>query len=427
MRWLPLLLLASRALADHDPDHKRGALPSSDARTTELSDIRTKLDTMFAHRLEKEQRYKLDEDALFVDAGKALQAATTWMQYDAAIYALLAKFHDGHLSYHPPSTAAPSRGYDPYVLGFTTRLGGDRLFVATAEPDAPVKVGDEITAVDGVAIADVLAREVAHRAWSRPEQAKTEWALTWTSVLYPHGDPPRQRTVTIAKTIVAIAPHARGEKLEKIAVQLDGDLALVRIATMDRHGDDIDAVLAKARGAKAIVMDLRGVRGGVDIVGDRVVADLGEGTLALGSFRALVPAETIAKRPRWKHLVAGADGYSADEPITVQGQPAGQGFHGKLVVMIDAACASTCESVVAALRADLHATLVGETTAGSSGAPVEVKLASGGSIAIPTWNLRSAEGKAIESEGVSPDVIAVPSAKDPDPVPSVSRALVRKP
>jgi C-terminal processing protease CtpA/Prc len=76
-------------------------------------------------------------------------------------------------------------------------------------------------------------------------------------------------------------------------------------------------------------------------------------------------------------------------------------------VIVDAACASTCEVIAAALRADLGAVIVGETTGGSSGAPVSINLPQSRSVvAIPTWNLLSAEAKPIEDLGVVPDVTA---------------------
>src|SRR5206468_12474898 len=143
--------------------------------------------------------------------------------------------------------------------------------------------------------------------------------------------------------------------------------------------------LATARASKGIVLDLRGDRGGIDIVGYRVVADLVEGTAQLGTYRVLAAEETLARRPKWKDFVAGPDGWTAPMPLTVAGLPAGQGFHGKIAVVVDAGCASTCEIVAAALRADLHAVIVGEVTAGGSGAPVEVTLpASRGNLSIPT-------------------------------------------
>ncbi len=398
----------------HDPDHARGALPPAEARRTELATIRKSLDGMYAHRVDKLRRNALDEDALFADLETRLSAALTWVQYDAAIYDALARFHDGHLTYHPPATAAPARGYDSYYLGFTTVLAGTHLLVATG-----ASAGDEITAIDGVPVARLLDRAVAGRVWSRPESARTDFARTWTQVLYPKDTAPRTRTITVRQRLdgtvhdVAIAPE-RAVHAARVAIAHERGVAVVTIHALDggrERATLIDRTLAEARAASGIVIDLRGDRGGVDAVGYRVVADLAEGQASLGSYRVLVAPETLARRPHWKQLTAAADGFSPPQPLTVPGLAAGAGFHGALAVIVDASCASTCEVVTAALRADLHAVIIGEVTAGSSGAPVEVTLPAGrGAIAIPTWDLTSAEGLAIESEGVVPDVAVVATA-----------------
>ncbi len=433
--------------ADHDPDGMRGALPSPDARKTELALVRTSLDTMYAHRLAKERRYQLDEDALFAHAETRLLAATTWARYDSAIYDVLVAFHDGHLTYHPPSTAAPSRGYDTYLLGLTTVLAGRTLLVATVEPGsdaaaAGVMPGDEVTAIDGRSARDALEQAVKGRVWSREESAMTTFVRTWTTVLYPKGDPPRTRRVTIAARgggaprEVTITPReAPHERRATTSATTDAKISTVTIRGFEPGVDrrrELDDAIARARTDRAIVFDLRGNRGGIDEVGDRVLADLVEGTASLGTFRVLVAPATLALRPRWNALTAEADGYSAPQPLSVPGVPAGRGFHGPVAVVVDAACASTCEIVAAALRADLHAQLFGVTTAGSSGAPVEVTLpTSHGKIAIPTWDLIAADGHAIESDGVVPDVTVVPTpdelAAGHDPPLDAALAYVRKP
>jgi len=376
--------------------------------------VRRNLDAMYAHRLEKEQRYSLDEDALFGRAEDRVLAATTWAAYDAAIYDTLAAFHDGHLTYHPPQTAAPARGYTSFRLGLTTVLAKDHLLVATSEL-AGVAPGDEVIAIDGKPTADVLRGTVDGRAWSRPEAAKTAFAKTWTSVLYPKGDPPRARSIQVrdrsgAEHDVAITPREATGKHEVVGVRDDGGIAVVTIKSLEggkARAQAIDETLAKARAAKAIVLDLRGDRGGIDVVGYRIVAGLAAGKALLAHVRVLAAPETIARRPRWKHLVPGPDGW-ASEDLTVDAQP--QRYAGKLAVVIDAGCVSTCEVVAAALRADAGALLVGETTGGSSGAPVAVTLpTSHASIAIPTWELTSAEGKPVEGDGVVPDVEVVPT------------------
>lgn len=409
----------------HDPDHARGELPTADARRAELGVVRSRLDAMYAHRLDKEQRYSLDENALFAQAEAQLVAATSWAAYDTAIYDTLAKFHDTHLTYHPPATAAPKRGYTSYHLGLATVLARDHLLVASVEPGgdvaaAGVAPGDEVIAIDRVPVADVLARTVAGRVWSRPESAKTSFAKTWTSVLYPVGDPPRKRELTVRRrtggdVVIAITPREAAKHAhDPVSVDF-GELATVTIRSLEggkARAKQIDDALDQARAAKRIVIDLRGDRGGdLDLAGFHVVAGLAEGTASLGTYRVLVAPETLAKRPKWKGLTAGPDGYSPPQDLTV---PAlAHGFKGPVAVVVDAGCVSTCEVIAAALRADVHAIVVGETTGGSSGAPVEIELpTSHAKIAIPTWNLIAADGHPIEGDGVVPDVdvVATPDA-----------------
>jgi carboxyl-terminal processing protease len=403
----------------HDPDHARGELPSADARRGELKFLRGAMDSMYAHREAKLARYGLNEDAVFGDAERALVAATTWAGYDAAIYNTLARFHDGHLTYKPPATAAPKRGYTGFSLGLGTVLASGHLLIARVDPGssiaaAGVSPGDEVIAIDGRSVADLLAEAGASRAVSRPESAMTTFARTWTTVLYPKDSAPRARTIRVVKRLggeleVAIAPTKLDKQPhEPFSVATRGDVAVVTISSLDggsARAKQLDDALARARTATAIAIDLRGNRGGVDVVGHRVLADLAGGTAALGSYRVLVSQTTLDLRPQWKNLTRDADGFSPAQPITVQALE--HGFSGRVAVIVDAACASTCEVIAAALRADLGAVIVGETTGGSSGAPVSINLPqSGSTVAIPTWNLLSAEGKPIEDFGVAPDVIA---------------------
>lgn len=235
------------------------------------------------------------------------------------------------------------------------------------------------------------------------------FAKTWTSVLYPKGDPPRKRSIktrdrTGVEHDIAIEPHEAHGKHEVVGVVPQGDVAVVSIKSLEggkNRAKAIDDTLEKARAQKGIVIDLRGDRGGVDQVGYRIVAGLAEGKARIGTAQILAAEETIARRPSWKKVAVGPDGWATLD-LTVDALPAR--YAGKIAVLVDAGCVSTCEVVAAALRADVGAVLVGETTGGSSGAPVDVMLASHAEIAIPTWNLTSAEGKPIEGDGVVPDV-----------------------
>jgi len=402
----------------HDPDHVRGELPSRETRRNELAELRRALDAMYAHRAAKLARYRLDEQAIFRDAETSLLAATSWLAYDRALYAALAAFHDGHLTYRPPSTAAPSRGYTSFRLGLGTTVAHGHLLIVETDPGSDVanagtKPGDEVTAIDGKPVTDVLAAQVALRSDARPESAHVAFAKTWTSALYPKGTAPRVRTIDIAPHDGSAALHvtikprlAASAKHDAIAIAHVGDIAIVTLRSLEGgtvRAAAIDTVLAEARGSHAIVIDLRGNRGGIGKVGYRVVADLAEGTASLGTYRVLAAPETLARRPMWKDLAAESDGFSSVQHLTVDALP--HKYVGKLAVVTDAGCISTCEQVTAALRADIGAIVVGETTGGSSGAPVSVTLpASRGTVQIPTWNLLAADGRPIEDDGVVPDV-----------------------
>jgi carboxyl-terminal processing protease len=401
----------------HDPDHARGALPDEATRRSELALVRHDLDTMYAHRIAKLARYQLDEDKIFANAEQRLLAASSWVAYDSALYGVMAKFRDGHLGYRPPQTAAPKVGYTSFRLGLKTVLAKDHLLIADVEPGsdvaaAGVLAGDEVTAIDGRAMTDVFAGEVRSRADARPESALASFTKTWSSVLVPKGDAPRTRSIVVARrsggdVTVKITPRLPiAEKHEAVSITHVGDVAVVTIASLEGNKSRalaIDKALAEARGAKGIVVDLRGNRGGIDKVGNRVVAGLAPGKALIARYRVLAAPETLARRPMWKDLKAESDGFSAEQVLTVDGLD--HAYAGKIAIVIDAGCISTCEIVTSALRADVGAVLLGEVTGGSSGAPVSVTLpASRGTIQIPTWNLTTVDGKTIEDDGVAPDV-----------------------
>ena len=412
----------------HDPDHARGDLPSAATRKAELASMRTSLDAMYAHRKAKLARYHLDEDALFAETEVRLLAATTWAQYDDAFYDALAKFHDGHLTYHPPQTARPAGGYASFRLGLHTVMGKDQLLVVDVESGSDVATagvapGDEVIEIDGKPIKDVFALVVDGRASSRPESSLASYAKTWTAVLVPKGDKPRARSIRVKRyaggeLAVAITPKpAEKSKREAVSVTGDADVAIVTIRSLEgneKRIEQLDAAFAKARASKAMVIDLRGDRGGdIDKVGPRVIAGVAEGKAVLGRYRVLVAADTIARRPKWKSLegTGDPDGFSPEQELTVQALD--HKYPGRIVVLIDAGCVSTCEVVASALRGDVGAKLVGDVTGGSSGAPVTVSLpTTRATVSIPTWNLTTVDGAMIEDDGVAPDLVvyATPDA-----------------
>lgn len=108
--------------------------------------------------------------------------------------------------------------------------------------------------------------------------------------------------------------------------------------------------------------------------------------------RAVHPLETEAKdNPRAAQVIADAGG-AAPPP-----------FKGKIVVLQGPACMSSNESFLLMMRHGANATLIGATSAGSSGNPKPHDLGNGVTLFLPSWEDMEPDGTVVEGRGVKPD------------------------
>jgi carboxyl-terminal processing protease len=150
-----------------------------------------------------------------------------------------------------------------------------------------------------------------------------------------------------------------------------------------------------------LLLDLRGNRGGIDRIAHGALQHLVERPVVVASYRVRLSQRARDARAQWRKLKAMPDGFS--EPVPVSVEPKGPRFAGPVVALVDLGCRSSCESLAAGLKATGRATLVGERTAGTSGAPIRVRLPhSGARVGIPTWSMMTPEGRPIEGLGISP-------------------------
>jgi C-terminal processing protease CtpA/Prc len=168
-------------------------------------------------------------------------------------------------------------------------------------------------------------------------------------------------------------------------------------------------LLARARslglGLGALVVDLRGNRGGSQGLAHRLVARLIQRPVVAGEYRYL-RTQVLARRvPVLSKLPADpADTrWTTWQKDTIS--PAPDGVRVPVTALVDEVCASSCETVARALSAAPGVKLYGRPTAGSSGLPVQVPLPhSRLLVSLPTWQSRTAGGRLIEGNGVVPHV-----------------------
>lgn len=148
-------------------------------------------------------------------------------------------------------------------------------------------------------------------------------------------------------------------------------------------------LLGQRPSAKALIIDVRANGGGDEMLAQQFA----------GCFldAPKVYSRSSFRDPKTK------DGFTLPQDRVVKPNAARPHFAGKVVVLIGNACMSSNESFILMMR-QAGATLIGETTAGSSGNPRPVNLSNGVRVNLPTWIDLMPDGTQLEGHGVKPDV-----------------------
>jgi carboxyl-terminal processing protease len=148
--------------------------------------------------------------------------------------------------------------------------------------------------------------------------------------------------------------------------------------------DEVTRALARLREPAplaGLVLDLRGNAGGVFGAGAEV-ADL------------FVAAGVLLR----------AEGRAADASFTREATPGDLLEGAPLIVVVDGATASAAEIVAGALQDRGRALVLGERTYGKGSVQSVIPLRSGGAIKFTTARYRLPSGRAIDGQGIEPDL-----------------------
>ncbi|MBN2584189.1 MAG: hypothetical protein JXL80_14095, partial [Planctomycetes bacterium] len=105
-------------------------------------------------------------------------------------------------------------------------------------------------------------------------------------------------------------------------------------------------------------------------------------------------------------------------------------YRGKVAVLMGPVNMSSCESFLLMMKHGAGATLVGQTSYGSSGNPKPSALGNGVTVFLPSWRDLLPDGTLLEGKGITPDV-AVETTPEAltrsDAVLEAALKLLRKP
>jgi len=196
--------------------------------------------------------------------------------------------------------------------------------------------------------------------------------------------------------------------------ELSEEVMIWKLRQFDLTESKIDDTMKKARQHKSLILDLRGNGGGQVVALEKLTGNFFDHDV----------------------VIAQAKGRKEPKPMKAKTR-ADKAFAGKLIVLVDSQSASAAEIFARFVQIEKRATVIGDRTAGavmqSRFRPGALGDMSSGNMvfygaSITEANVIMSDGTSLESVGVTPDELLLPTAADlaakRDPVLARAAALL---
>jgi len=331
-------------------------------------------------------------DAARAELRPKVAAAATEAEARAVIGTLLARLGQSHFGVSPRASGSSQKG--SAGVGVELRMVGKDVVVFRRSSQGPASAagidpGTQIVAIGGKSVAEIIKpvadkpRYVALNALlgALAGAAGSKIAVTLadgkaTRDIELTRAPSTERTSSIGNVEIAISYESRWlDRRKRVAyVRLSAFADPTMVS--QRFAADVGR-FAKARG---LVLDLRGNPGGL-------------GGMAMGMAGHLSDKEAVLGTM-----------ISKDSKLKFVANPQPAAYLGKVAVLIDEMCASTCEILAAGLADIGRATTFGTRTAGAALPSLIEQLPSGDLFQYATANYVLASGESLEGAGLAPMV-----------------------
>jgi peptidase S41-like protein/tricorn protease-like protein len=341
------------------------------------------------HGVDMDARYKI-----YAERVKKSQSLAEALRTIAAYLAVL---DDSHTVFIPPESSFR------FDYGYRMQLIGDRCFITEVRPgsDAAQKLhsGDQVLSLDEYAVnrndfwqleyyLSALAPKFDSRFVLRDPSGTERREVIGTE--YGRTERFRHRSVFDQMDLYEKWRH----QMRNRSAELDDAVVWKMQAFFSIEGE-IDRMISLARKHKLLILDLRGNGGGAVQTLRYLVSCLFDHEVHVGT--------NITRKGK--------------SPLDVKPRDKGA-FTGKLIVLVDARSASAAEILARVVQLDKRGTVMGDLTEGSVmegqifpfqyGLDRVIHFAASITIA----DLIMSDGKSLEKIGVTPDVLALPTAAD---------------
>jgi len=382
----------------------RDPYPYMGARLLAVAQLWSAIRVRHVHR----DLYDEDMDALLVRTIPKLEAARVASEYASALMPMVSALDDAPANLRGQS-ADTVRGMAS--TPFRLRWIEDRAIITDVVRDSVTKalgieIGMEVTAADGFPmpawIMDHRTAVSAPNTWSRLR------ALMPQVVLGPSGGAlfrlrdltNRERQLNIPRSAAYVAPLVLAERPGMSAVRtLPGDIVYLDVERLPH--DSIAVILARSRGARAWMLDLRGTLGTGRA--DAIIA-------AVRSAPEVVTAREVRRyesEPCVTPTLREARQWCAQtreaRSRVSRGDTAGH-YAGRIVALIDERTEGDMERLAIALDAVARVTFIGSASAGGPGEVMDIALPGLLYVALPIVELRRSDDGQLQRVGITPSV-----------------------
>lgn len=367
----------------------------------------------------------------------SITTRTTFTEYALILRRWASAFHDGHVNGLLPIDLSSVEIFTSPVRLEVLAPATDHetVIVSDAGGTAGVAVGDIVTAVNGVAIADALTAGTQLTSGSTEKMRRFGAARRLVDVLgvqsggqelvlsLTHSDG-SQTQVNVPRTIslnpsidpnAPAAPEATGIDLIKATI-LPGQIGYLRIDgfTGTRDTELLNQAMDRLLTTRALILDVRR-NGGGDQSGNTILARLVQDITTRYKVSESVNPFVLSQRPEYafENWNEG-DAFAQWHDLNFRPSPTGQSYRGKPVFAITSPnCFSACDTFVAALKSNHLAQIVGENTGGGTGTPLVFDLPiSGTQFRYSVVRGKTSADEWIEGHGTAPDVLIEPTREE---------------
>lgn len=344
----------------------------------------------------------MDVETRFKTAEEKVKAATSLGQAFGIIAQTLLDLNDSHTVFIPP------RRPERVNYGWQMQMIGDKCFVVAVKPGSDaaaqgLKEGDQVISVQGFKP-------------SRKEFWKMRYYYNLISprpalravVQSPGAEPRELELKAKIKPGTVVLNLTEHHDLNDYIRDLednymagrpryidDSNVFIWKLPHFDLEDNEVDAMVNKAKGKPALVLDLRSNGGGWETTLQRMIGNFLEKDIKIGD---------LTERKKSKPLLAKTRGSA--------------GYKGKLIVLIDSGSASSSEIFARVMQMEKRAVVIGDLSAGAvmrsrfyqTNLGAETLVAFG--VGVTDADLIMTDGKSLEHAGVTPDELILPSGED---------------